>query len=187
MIFNMSTYFSVAVSVFMLHTIMLHLLLNSFFGWKDGAKYAPLKARAHKWSCDERLSRSLIKKDETQYLFPSRTQIFLLFPNHKRMFEILQVCVWSSESMLVDKVTQLLTRATHWLGRADSPAWYRKGRSQKRPPALSARLWSGLQTPWCWTLAPRLGPAWWPPSQSSQTALETDLQGDRRMADILTF
>lgn len=48
MIFNMSTYFSVAVSVFMLHTIMLHLLLNSFFGWKDGAKYAPLKARAHK-------------------------------------------------------------------------------------------------------------------------------------------
>lgn len=156
---------------------MLHLLLNSIFWWKDGAKYVVMNGS----------QGALLKRTKHNICFLSRTQSFLLFPHQKRMFEILQVCVWSSESMLVDKVTQLLTRATYWPWRADSPAWYRQGRWQKRPPALSARLWSGLQTPWCWTPAPRLGPAWWPPSQSSDRALETDLRGDRRMADILTL
>lgn len=49
---------------------------------------------------------ALLRRTKHNICFLSRTQSFLLFPHHKRMFEILQVCVWSSESMLVDKVTQ---------------------------------------------------------------------------------
>lgn len=186
MTFKMSTYFSVR-QCFHANTIMLHLLLNSIFWWKDGAKCAPLKARAHKWSCDERLSRSLIKKDETQHLFSVKdTKLFVVSTSQTYVWDPTGLCLilrkhacWQGDSVS--------TRATYWLWRADSPAWRRQGRWQKRPPALSARLWSGLQTPWCWTPAPRLGPAWWPPSQSSDRALETDLRGDRRMADILTL
>lgn len=67
-----------------------------------------------------------------------------------------------------------------WLCCDVRPAWCQRGRSQTKPPTLSAHPSSGLQTLWCLQADRRLGPAWWPPSQSSDTRLGTDLHGESK-------
>lgn len=105
---NIKLFFSVAVSVCMLHTIILHLPLSSTFWWKDGARHAPLKARAHKWSCDERLSRSLIKNVQGR----NTTSVFC--QGHKAFccFQTTNICLRFYRLVFDPEKACLLTR---WL------------------------------------------------------------------------